>query len=78
MRLAEAIPKVFEGKEFEQQKNRITEEYQERNKELFESLEADANSEGFTVQGSDGTLIIVPLRPDGKPLSREDYEQLSS
>jgi len=78
MRLAEAIPKVFEGKEFEQQKNRITEDYQERNKELFEGLEEDANREGFTVQGSDGTLIIVPLRPDGKPLSREDYEQLSA
>ncbi len=77
-RLSEAIPKVFEGKEFEQQKNTINEEYQARNKELFESLEADANKEGFTVQGSDGTLIIVPLRPDGKPLSREDYEQLSA
>ncbi len=78
LRLSEAIPKVFEGKEFEQQKNRITEEYQEKNKEFFEKLEEDANKEGFTVQGSDGTLIIVPLRPDGKPLSREDYEQLTA
>jgi lon-related putative ATP-dependent protease len=78
LELGEAIPKVFEGKEFEQRRNKIVEEYQEKNKNLFEGLEEEANQEGFTVQGSEGTLIIVPLRPDKKPLSREDYEQLSS
>ena len=77
-RLAEAIPKFFESKEFEQQKARLAEDYQEKNKQLFQNLEEEANRDGFTVQGGDGTLIIVPLKPDGKPLSKDDYEQLSA
>ncbi len=77
-RLAEAIPKFFESKEFEQQKARLAEDYQEKNKQLFQGLEEEANRDGFTVQGGDGTLIIVPIKPDHKPLSKEDYEKLST
>lgn len=77
-RLAEAIPKFFESKEFEQQKARLAEDYQEKNRQLFQHLEEEANRDGFTVQGGDGTLIIVPLNPEGKPLSKDDYEKLSA
>lgn len=74
-RLAEEIPKVFESKDYEQQKGRITGEFQEKNKQLFQRLEEHANSEGFLLQRSVSGLVLVPTRND-EPISQQDYEDL--
>ncbi|BCR04106.1 ATP-dependent protease [Desulfuromonas versatilis] len=74
-RLAEEIPKVFESKEYEQQKNRISGDYQEKNRKLFQELEEQANEEGFLLQRSVSGMVLVPLR-DGHPISQQDYEDL--
>lgn len=75
-RLAEEIPKVFEGKEYEQQKQRIVAEYQKKHSDLFQTLEQEANAQGFSLQPGASGLVLVPIR-DEKPLSQEDYEKLS-
>ena len=75
-RLAEEIPKVFESKEYEAQKNRIASEYQEKNKALFQQLEEQANEEGFVLQRTVSGLVLVPTR-DGSPISQQEYEELS-
>ena len=75
-RLTEEIPKVFEGKEFEQQKQRIVAEYQKKHNDLFQTLEQEANKQGFSLQPGASGLVLVPIR-DEKPLSQEDYEKLS-
>ncbi len=74
-RLAEEIPKIFESKEYEQQKNQIASEYQEKNRQLFQKLEEQANEEGFLLQRSVSGMVLVPLR-DGHPISQQDYEDL--
>ena len=74
-RLAEEIPKVFESKDYEQQKGRITGEYQEKNRELFQRLEQHANSDGFLLQRSVSGLVLVPTRND-EPVSQQEYEKL--
>ncbi len=74
-RLAEAIPKVFESKDYEQQKSRITAEYQEKNKQLFKHLEEQANTEGFLLQRSVSGLVLVPTR-NGEPVSQQEYDEL--
>jgi len=74
-RLAEEIPKIFESKDYEQQKGRITGEYQEKNRELFQRLEQHANSEGFLLQRSVSGLVLVPTR-NGEPVSQQEYEEL--
>ncbi|OHB25382.1 MAG: ATP-dependent protease [Desulfuromonadaceae bacterium GWC2_58_13] len=76
-RLAEEIPKVFESKEYEQQKNQISNDYQEKHRNLFENLEAEANRKGFVLQRSVSGLVLVPTR-DGQPLSQQEYEDLST
>ena len=43
------FPKVFESKEYEKQKGRILEEFQKRQKELFVSLEGEAEAKGFKI-----------------------------
>ena len=74
--LAVAIPKIFESKEYEQAKNQITNEYQEKNKELVQELEERVNKEGFLLQRTVGGLVLVPTKDD-EPLSQKDFAQLS-
>ncbi|ABA88270.1 ATP-dependent protease, putative [Syntrophotalea carbinolica DSM 2380] len=73
--LAEAIPRLFESKEYEQAKNSITQESQEKNKKLVQELEAKVNAEGFLLQRTVGGLVLVPTR-DGQPLSQQEYGEL--
>jgi lon-related putative ATP-dependent protease len=74
--LAEAIPKIFESKEYEQAKNTITSESQEKNKKLVQELEEKVNKEGFLLQRTVGGLVLVPTK-DGQPLSQQEYADLS-
>jgi len=75
-RLSEEIPKVFESKEYEQHKNRLAAESQERHKKLFQALEEKVNEEGFILQRTVSGLVLVPTK-DGHPISQQDYEELS-
>jgi len=70
------IPKVFESKEYEKQKNKIVEESQKQQKELFSSLEEEAQSKGFSVRKTVSGLIILPVKKTGEPLTEEEYELL--
>ncbi len=44
------IPKVFESKEYEKQKSKIMEEFQKRQRDLFGSLENEAQAKGFSIR----------------------------
>lgn len=76
MQLAAAIPKVFESKEYEQAKNQITNESQEKNKKLVQELEEQVNKEGFLLQRTVGGLVLVPTKDD-EPLSQRDFAELA-
>lgn len=70
------IPKIFESKEYEKQKNKILEEFQKHQKELFGGLEEDAQAKGFSIRKSVSGLMIVPIKKGGEPLTEEEYEAL--
>ncbi len=76
-RLAEEVPKVFESKEYDEQKSAISSAYQEKKKKLFQQLEHEANADGFDLQQSVSGLVLVPLR-GAKPMSQKDYEALTA
>ncbi|MGE5893350.1 MAG: Lon protease family protein [bacterium] len=73
-----AIPKVFESKEYEKQRQRILEGFQKRQKDLFSSLEEEAAGKGFAVRKTPGGLFMIPTKKDGEPLTEEEYEKLDS
>lgn len=75
-RLTEDIPNVFEGKQYEKQKQRIVADYQKKHASLFQTLEQEAGAKGFSLQQGPSGLVLMPVRDD-KPLSQEDYEKLS-
>jgi hypothetical protein len=70
------IPKVFESKEYERQRNSIIEESQRKQKEVFAALEDEAQAKGFVIRKTVSGLIIVPIRKTGEPLTEEEYESL--
>ncbi|PLY02823.1 MAG: ATP-dependent protease [Desulfuromonas sp.] len=74
--LAEEVPKLFESKEYEQQKNKINSDYQERNKQYFQELEDEASRQGFMLQRTVSGLVLVPVHED-HALSQQEYDDLS-
>jgi lon-related putative ATP-dependent protease len=70
------IPKIFESKEYEKQKNTILEEFQKKQKEMFAGLEEEAKTKGFSIRKTVSGLMIVPVKKSGDPLTEEEYEAL--
>jgi len=70
------IPKVFDSKEYEKQKNKIIEESQKKQKETFSNLEEEAREKGFSVRKTVSGLMIIPVKKTGEPLTEEEYELL--
>jgi lon-related putative ATP-dependent protease len=70
------IPKVFESKEYEKQKNKTIDESQKQQKSVFSSLEEEAREKGFSVRKTVSGLIIIPVKKTGEPLTEEEYELL--
>ncbi len=70
-----AIPKEFEGSDYEQHKDEIVQSVQEKMQERFQAVEKKALQSSFHVKQSPGKFVFVPLKED-KPLSSEEFEQL--
>ena len=70
------IPKIFESKEYEKQKNKIIEEFQKKQKEMFSALEEEAQGKGFSIRKTVSGLLIVPVKKSGEPLTEEEYDAL--
>ena len=74
--IKEEIVKVFESKEYDKQRNKIIEEFQQKQKELFTSLEDEAQSKGFSIRKVVSGLLIVPTKKTGETLSEEEFAAL--
>jgi lon-related putative ATP-dependent protease len=70
------IPKAFESKEYENQKSRIIEEFQQKQSEYFSRLDEEAKTRGFAVKRGPAGVLIVPIRENGEPLTKEEFEAL--
>jgi len=70
------IPKAFESKEYEMQKNRIMEEFQQKQSEYFSRLDEEAKTRGFAVKRGPTGVLIAPIRENGEPLTKEEFEAL--
>jgi lon-related putative ATP-dependent protease len=70
------IPKAFESKEYEKQRSKVVEEFQQKQKTLFTSLEEDAMAKGFAIRKAVTGLLIVPIKKSGEPLTEEEFAAL--
>jgi len=69
------IPKAFERKEFEEQKQNIMNEFQRNKNDIFDELQKKASHEQMQLQFSPTGIITIPLFRE-KPISQEDYNKL--
>jgi predicted ATP-dependent protease len=70
------IPRVLESDAFSRQREALVRQLQGQREELFKPLEQDARTRGFAINASPMGIATVPLKPDGKPMSQEEFEQL--
>lgn len=71
--LRSEIPKAFESKEYEKQKGKIIDEFQQKQKDLFSALEEEVQAKGFAIRKTAAGLIIVPVKKSGEPITDEEY-----
>lgn len=67
------IPKAFESKEYDKQRNKILEDFQQKQKEWFSTVEEEAKLKGFAIRKAFAGLIIVPIKKGGEPLTEEEF-----
>jgi ABC-type dipeptide/oligopeptide/nickel transport system ATPase component len=70
------IPKAFESREYEQQRNSIMDEFQQKQREHMQGIEEDAAAKGFTLKRGTPGLFIIPVKKTGEPLSEEEFAAL--
>jgi len=70
------IPKAFESKEYETQKSKIIDEFQEKQSEYFARLDTEAKERRFTVKRQPTGILIVPIKENGELLSKEEFDAL--
>lgn len=71
------IPKAFESKEYEKQRSKIMEEFQQKQNELFSKLEQEAREKGFSIKRGVAGILIVPMKKDAEePLTPDEFAKL--
>jgi len=71
------IPKVFESKEYEEQKSRIVEQAERAKESLFAEASQRAMEQNFQLSITRTGIVKVPIWK-GKPLQPQELENLSS
>jgi lon-related putative ATP-dependent protease len=70
------IPKAFEEEEYEKRKSDVLKEFHTQRDKILEELGENAANKGFAVELTPAGIITVPTTR-GKPMSREEFENVS-
>jgi predicted ATP-dependent protease len=76
--LRQEIPKIFESKEYEKQRTKIIEEFQQTQKDLFSELEKETKDKDFALRKTATGLALGPVKKTGENLSEEEYKKLNA
>ncbi len=70
------IPKAFESKEYETQRNKVLDEFQQKQSEYLSRLDEEAKVKGFTVKRNATGILIVPIKESGELYTKEEFDAL--
>jgi lon-related putative ATP-dependent protease len=73
--LKQAIPKAFDGEDYERQKAIFVKEFQEARSVLFEELNKAALEQGFALKRTSSGFLTVPVM-NGEQIGEEEYAKL--
>jgi len=71
-----SIPAAFESEEYRDRRSKIDELAVSNRASIFESLEAEAEKRGFSLQRTPIGINAIPVL-EGKPLTEEQFQQLA-
>ncbi len=71
-----AIPKAFEGTDYEQNKQSVIHELETQLQEALEQLRQEASKAGFAMKQGPTGFIFLPLK-EGRLMSQEEFDALS-
>ncbi len=73
--LQASVPAAFRSENYRDRRSEIEQEFQDRNKQAMEKLQAEAESEGMGLLPTPQGFAIAPVR-DGRVLSEEEFSEL--
>ncbi|MEX1254123.1 MAG: ATP-binding protein [Dehalococcoidia bacterium] len=71
------IPRHFESEVYTERREEVAKELQAAREQIFSPVEEEARKRGFTINVTPMGIATVPLKPDGQPMTREEFAQLS-
>lgn len=74
--ILEALRRAFESNDYTKKKSEIEGKYASKRKELWDNLNKKSLELGFSVQVGPTGIMTIPIA-NGKPLSQEEFENLS-
>lgn len=72
----QVLIKAFESKEYSDKRQEILSEYQQQEVELFKNLYQKANAKNFVIRRTPIEILVIPVDPEGNPLSNKKFRQL--
>ena len=72
-----SLVQTFTSKEYAQQREEITEDFNKKRATVFKRLDKKAREKGFILQATPVGVVFVPAA-DGEPMSEEAYNNLSA
>jgi len=70
------IPRAFESENYDRRRTETLDSFQRRKDTLMEGLQREASGLGFAVEATAVGIASVPLTPDGKPYTRDEFDAL--
>lgn len=70
------LPRAFESKVYEEQRNSIIRKFQKKKEELLSQIEEKAKNASFALKHTPSGFVFIPV-VEGKPLTEEDMEKLT-
>lgn len=74
--LTTSIPAIFESEEFRLRMQKINDEYDKKQKKMFEGLQREAKKESMMILSTPEGFVVAPEK-EGKVISSEEFAELS-
>jgi ATP-dependent Lon protease len=76
--LRRALPRTFREETFEEEKEKLSEQFGEQGEAINRQLAEHAEKAGFALRpGPAGEIVFIPLRSDGQPMEPKELEALT-
>ena len=70
------IPAAFESDDYSNRIQQVMEEFQKEQLSIRQRMEGEAQARGFTISFTQVGINPVPMHPEGRPLTQEEFGQL--